>query len=182
VGKGTGMGLSVVHGLVHALGGHILVESTPGKGTAFSILLPLTENQAANTPSPSLSDNSNSTLRGLRIMVVDDELSMTAMLHEFLSMYGAEVTAFNSPVTAWNVFEAQPQQVDLVITDETMPGLSGMHLAERMLKLRADLPIILCTGYSDHATPELAEQAGLAGFFYKPLKINDLLQKIHTII
>jgi len=115
------------------------------------------------------------------IMVVDDELSMTAMLHEFLSIHGAQITSFNSPLAAWHAFELKPNGVDVVITDETMPGLSGMHLAERMMKLRPGLPVILCTGYSNHATPDLAEQAGLAGFFYKPLKIDALLHKIRKI-
>lgn len=182
VGKGTGMGLSVVHGLIHALGGHIRVESVPGKGTAISVLLPLALSAADDEPYTAVQENTGGTLAGLRIMVVDDELFMTAVLQEFLSMHGARITAFNSPLAAWTAFEEQPENVDLVITDETMPGLSGMHLAELMLKLRPGLPVILCTGYSDHATPELAKQAGLAGFFYKPLKMSELIQKIRLVV
>jgi signal transduction histidine kinase/CheY-like chemotaxis protein len=181
VGKGTGMGLSVVHGLVHALGGHIRVESKPGKGTALSILLPLAASEAAADVYTAMPETSAGTLAGIRIMVVDDEAAMTAILHEFLSLHGAKITAYNSPLLAWNAFEQQPQGVDLVISDETMPGLSGMHLAQRMLKLRPELPVILCTGYSAHATPELAEQAGLAGFFLKPLQMSELLQKLRKI-
>lgn len=182
VGKGTGMGLSVVHGLVHALGGHIQVESAPGKGTAISVLLPLALTAASDESYTTALENTGGTLAGLHIMVVDDELSMTAMLQEFLSMHGAQITAFNSPLAALHAFELKPNGVDVVITDETMPGLSGMHLAECMLKLRPGLPVILCTGYSDHATPALAEQAGLAGFIYKPFKIDQLLQQIRKII
>jgi PAS domain S-box-containing protein len=181
VGKGTGMGLSVVHGLVHALGGHIQVESKPGKGTALSILLPLAVTEATADVYTAMPETSAGTLAGIRIMVVDDEAAMTAILHEFLSLHGAKITAYNSPLLAWHAFEQQPQRVDLVITDETMPGLSGMHLAQRMLKLRPELPVILCTGYSTHATPELAEQAGLAGFFHKPLQMSELLQKLRKV-
>jgi len=182
VGKGTGMGLPVVHGLVHALGGHIQVESILGKGTAISVLLPLALTAASDESLINIPVSTGGTLVGLSIMVVDDELFMTAMLQEFLSMRGAQITTFNSPLAAWTAFEHQPHSVDVVITDETMPGLSGMHLAERMLKLRPDLPIILCTGYSDHATAELAEKAGLAGFFYKPLKLNVLLERILLVV
>jgi DNA-binding NtrC family response regulator len=114
-------------------------------------------------------------------MVVDDEIAMTAMLQEALSINGAQVISFNSPLAAWNIFEQESAEIDAVITDETMPGLSGMHLAERMLKFRPDIPIILCTGYSEHATPELAEQVGVSGFFYKPLKMYELLQKLHRL-
>jgi CheY-like chemotaxis protein len=178
VGKGTGMGLSVVHGLVHNLGGHIQVESTMGKGTKISILLPQTVEQTAPENYDEILENTGGTLAGVRIMVVDDEQAMTAMLQEFLGAQGALISAYTSPIAALNAFEEHPEQIDLVITDETMPGLSGMHLAEQLLKLHPGLPIILCTGYSEHATPELAEQAGICGFFYKPLKLNELLSKI----
>ena len=182
VGRGTGMGLSVVHGLVHTLGGHIQVESTMGKGTKISILLPeATEPNTEVTLHDTL-ENTEGMLAGKHIMVVDDELSMTAMLSEFLTIHGAITTTFNSPVAALNDLEEHPDKIDLVLTDETMPSLSGMHMAEHMLKCRPTLPIILCTGYSEHATPELAAQAGLVGFLYKPLNLNDLLHKIHLTL
>lgn len=178
VGKGTGMGLSVVHGLVHALGGHIQVESTMGKGSKISILLPQAVAQKADESFHDTLENTGGTLAGVRIMVVDDEHAMTTVLQEFLTMQGALTSIYNSPIAALSAFEEHPEQIDLVITDETMPGLSGMLLAEHMLKLQPGLPIILCTGYSEHATATLAEQAGLAGFFHKPLQLNELLSKI----
>lgn len=181
-GKGTGMGLAVVHGLMHGFGGHIQVESVVGKSTSFTILLPLVINPAVEETHPVLLQNKSNTLEGLRIMVVDDEIPLSRMLQEALGLHGAQVTSFNSPLDAWSTFEKRPEDIDIVITDETMPGLSGMHLAERMLKLKPGLPVILCTGYSEHATPELAQQAGLAGFFYKPLFVNDLIQKIQSIL
>jgi PAS domain S-box-containing protein len=181
VGKGTGMGLSVVHGLVHAMNGHIQIESILGKGTTFTILLPLSTTSAAHPIDDAMQLGTTEALRGLKIMLVDDDLSMNTMLQEFLSIQSAHITAFNSPIEAMRTFEHNPNAFDIVITDETMPGLSGMHLAELMLRFKPQLPIILCTGYSDHATPELAEKAGIAGFFYKPLKMNELLSKLLTL-
>lgn len=181
VGKGTGMGLAVVHGLAHGFNGHIQVESVPGKGTAISVLLPLVRTTSADEYADTAVESIPVTLAGMKIMVVDDELAMTTMLQEALSINGAQVISFNSPLAAWNIFEQESAEIDAVITDETMPGLSGMHLAERMLKFRPDIPIILCTGYSEHATPELAEQVGVSGFFYKPLKMYELLQKLHRL-
>ena len=185
VGKGTGMGLSVVHGLVHAIGGHIAVESEIGKSTTINILLPLADSLTQHKTQPALrlqnQRDSNDNLAGLRIMVVDDELSMSSMMQEFLLIYGASPIAFNSPLAALAAFENDPALFDIVITDETMPGLSGMHLAARMLQLKPELPIILCTGFSENATPELALQASIAGFFYKPLRVHELKQKIQEI-
>jgi PAS domain S-box-containing protein len=185
VGKGTGMGLSVVHGLVHASGGHIQVESVVGHGTTISILLPLFDSGMADPPAPSAVTalpTQTASLAGLRIMVVDDERSMAAVLHEFFILQGALPVSFSSALDALRAFEASPDSVDIVVSDETMPGLSGMHMAARMLKLRPALPIILCTGFSENATAELANKAGLAGFFYKPLQLNELLRKIQEIM
>lgn len=182
VGKGTGMGLSVVHGLVHASGGHIMVESEVGKSTTINILLPLGRPASPMADKAELSPEPKAdSLAGLSIMVVDDEVSMATMMHEFLSIHDARSVTFNSPLVALSVFEKAPENFDIVVTDETMPGLSGMHLAARMLKLKPGLPIILCTGFSEHATAELAAKAGLAGFFSKPLQMNALLKKIQEI-
>jgi len=176
VGKGTGMGLSVVHGLVLAAGGHILVESNAASGTAFHILLPL------ETSSPRLQDAveaaAEANIKGARIMVVDDELPLARMLHEYLSSYGAQVISFTDPIKALDAFILNADNIDLVITDEAMPGISGMLLAEKLLIVKPGLPIILCTGYSDHAKPETAAKIGIAGFFHKPLSMNELMQKI----
>lgn len=186
VGKGTGMGLSVVHGLVHSAGGHIQVESEMGKSTTISILLPLVEealiyNGTTEATAATTNQTNSSTLTGLRIMVVDDERIISAMLQEFLLISGAIPTPFNSPLDARAAFDANPEAFDFVITDETMPGLSGIHLAEHMLKRKPSLPIILCTGYSDNATPEISLHAGIAAFFYKPLNMPELLLKIGEV-
>ena len=179
VGKGTGMGLSVVHGIVHALGGHITVESEAGKGTAIHILLPLAAHAhdviAEVMPVP---NSSAGVLTSLRIMVVDDEFFMASMLEELLSMHGAQVVTFSKPQEALTAFEREPNSVDLVITDATMPDLSGMDMAQAMLRVRAGMPIILCTGYSETVDANIASQSGLMGFMYKPLEIPKLLSLI----
>ena len=180
VGKGTGMGLSVVHGLVHGLGGHIQVRSSPENGTEFSILLPLDVSDVA--PEVIAEQHLPMNIKGVRIMLVDDELGMLAMLHESLAAQGAELVSFSDPKLALGEFTQHPQRVDLVITDETMPGMSGMALAGCLLAIKPELPIILCTGYSDHANPEMAKQAGIAGFFYKPLKMDELLRKLSSLL
>jgi PAS domain S-box-containing protein len=180
VGKGTGMGLSVVHGLVHALGGHIQILSGTNIGTEISILLPL-DNSTIQTDllaEQSLPVN----IQGARIMVVDDEKAMLAMLHESLSAHGAEVLSFDDPVLALGEFALHQNQIDLVITDESMPGLSGIALTASLLAIKPTLPIILCTGYSDHANPEIAVQVGIKGFFYKPLVMVELLRKIDELL
>jgi PAS domain S-box-containing protein len=180
IGKGTGMGLSVVHGLVHAVGGHIQVESNAVSGTAINILLPLASSDAS--PIERVGNITAVNIKGVTIMVVDDEQSMSTMLHEFLAMQGARVISFTSPILALEAFRQNADSIDIVVTDEAMPGLSGMHLAEHMLKLKPAIPIILCTGYSEHATPDSAAQMGIAGFFYKPLKMNELLLKIQALL
>lgn len=180
IGKGTGMGLSVVHGLVHAVGGHLYVESSAGNGTAFHILLPL-ESTEAGTPEIGGTKH-GACIKGARIMVVDDEHAITTMLQEYLSAFGADIVAFNDPAHALESFIQNSGNIDLLITDETMPGISGMHLAQKFLKIRPVLPIVLCTGYSEHATPESTSEIGIRGFFYKPLDMTELLQKIHELL
>jgi PAS domain S-box-containing protein len=180
VGKGTGMGLSVVHGLVHAIGGHIQVESNEVNGTSFSILLPLATSDSSSIES--VGDAPVCDIKDARIMVVDDEQAMLNMLSEFLAMQGAQVLAYASPILALEAYTLNPESIDLLITDETMPGLSGMHLAENLLRLNPALPVILCTGYSEHATAELAAKSGIAGFFYKPLKMKEILLSVQALL
>ena len=178
VGKGTGMGLSVVHGIVHALQGHIQVVSSKS-GTDMHIFLPVlkTENLEGADKMQCLEDIEHM-LSGLSILVVDDEQAMVLMLEEFLGIHGANVSPFQDSTEALMAFERDPDKFDLVITDETMPTLSGLDMAQSMLRLRPQMPILLCTGYSDHATSEIALKNGIAGFMYKPVDLAKLLQWI----
>jgi len=181
VGKGTGMGLSVVHGLVHKVGGHIHLESIKGHGTTITILLPVAIDQQDNKDNFSLINNHNEDLTGMRIMVIDDEKAIGDMLEELLEIRGAKVDVYTSPVEALKAFEEQPDLIDVVITDETMPALTGIHLAKKMLMLKTDLPVLLCTGYSDNVTEDSIRQDGLSGYFNKPVDIKLLVRKLQEL-
>ncbi len=182
VGKGTGMGLSVVHGLVHALGGHIQVQSNHRDGTTISILLPIVVTESGSESVKLVEAQQSINIKGARIMVVDDERSMTTMLYELMTIFGAEIVAYNDPLQALEDFSSNTSGFDLVMTDETMPGMSGLQLAEQMLKLRPELPIILCTGYSAETIAEKAAAIGVASLFLKPLKMNELLAKVQELL
>lgn len=182
VGKGTGMGLSVVHGILHATGGHVLVESTVGTGTIMKVYLPAAAPD--NTEPDALVEQAaaqHTPLSGMHIMVVDDEQSMAGMLEEMLRLQGADVTAFTRPAQALAAFERTPRNFDLVITDETMPELSGLDMARSMRHIRPDQPVILCTGFSERVDEALAMQNGIAAFLYKPIDIHALLSWIEKI-
>lgn len=182
VGKGTGMGLSVVHGIAHGAQGHIQVESSKDQGSAISILLPLDDLTEATIESTKLASSKSFSITGARILLVDDEPSMAAMTKEYLVTNGAVVDSYTDPILALEAYKNNPHNYDLVITDETMPGLSGMHLAEKILNIKPGMPVILCTGYSEHATPEAAANAGLAAFFLKPVNMSELMQTIYTLL
>jgi len=121
---------------------------------------------------------SKGVLSGLRIMVVDDEESIGVLLKEYLAMYGAQVQFYQSSGNALEAFETNPDVVDMVITDETMPGMLGMDMAKAMLEKKPSLPIILCTGYSEDAIPQSVAAIGIAAFFHKPVRINNLLERV----
>ncbi len=182
VGKGTGLGLSVVHGVVHSLGGHILIDSGTDIGTAVHILLPQSESTKIVEGQAVAGINLDSpVLTGIRIMVVDDEHTMASMLTELLSLHGAVVATFTESPLALRTFQQQPAAFDIVITDETMPALSGMAMSHLMLQQRRDLPIVLCTGHSEHATLETVALAGIAAFMRKPLNIPGLIEHIQKL-
>ncbi|MCI0507743.1 MAG: PAS domain-containing protein [Gammaproteobacteria bacterium] len=182
--QGSGMGLAVVQGVVHTHGGHIMVASAANRGTTMCILLPAIagEEESAFDQADQKSETmEEGMLAGLRIMVVDDEKSLTFMLEELLTMRGARVAAYNHPSDALHAFEQEPQNIDLVIADVTMPELSGLDMAKAMINLRPELPTILCTGYSDHANEDIAKQHGISGFAYKPFEIESLVSLIKKL-
>lgn len=176
-GKSSGMGLSVVHGVVHALGGHVLVSSEIDVGTTMRILLPPAPPTSDAQPPQTAATASmtGEALAAVRILVVDDEHTMASMLGELLTLHGAVVAIHTRPTEALAAFEHNPQGVDLVITDATMPGLSGLDLAKAMLARRPGLPVLLCTGYSEHVNAEIAQRHGIAGFLYKPVRNQQLV-------
>ncbi len=182
VGKGTGMGLAVVHGVVHALGGHIIVESAVGTGSTIRILLPEPAPDAtAKNGEAATGLLQEQALAGLRIMVVDDERAMGSMLLELLDMQGAIPLYFENGKTALAYFQAHRDQIDVVVTDETMPELSGFNMAVEMLKIRPGLPIVLCTGHSDYVDRDMALASGLGAFLNKPLDLAKLVETIKKL-
>ena len=180
VGKGSGMGLSVVHGLLHALGGHVLVASTPGQGSRISILLPPAEQRVTESGQDQIGPAANLPLAGRRIMVVDDEQAICSMLQELLTLWGANAIAFQDSQDALSAFQRYPDAMDLVITDETMPALRGFDMARQMLATRPGLPIILCTGFSTHVSLEGALAAGIHAYLPKPVETGALLEAIQS--
>lgn len=129
-----------------------------------------------------MNNPSQHTERAARIMVVDDEESITLFLLALLGNHGYQVTAFNDPATALDHFEAAPDEIDLIISDQTMPGMTGTEMAARIFARRPALPFLLCTGYSDGVDKLRAQTLGLGGFLHKPYKSSELLTIIKTLL
>ena len=182
IGEGSGMGLSIVHGLVHASNGHITVSTRKNEGTTVSFFLPQVKSEKTNPASHrELKRDSIPRLDDLRIMVVEDEQIILANLNMLLTKCGARVNAYYLPEEALAYFEQEYQNINLVITDESMPRLSGLDLSQKMLKIRPDLPIILCTGYSKHIVQKVAHKTGIAAFLNKPIEFRKLVQIINEV-
>ena len=178
-GKGTGLGLSVIHGIVKNHGGDISVKSTPGRGTIFQVYLPLIEDlELASELEPN-----NGAIRGEeRILLVDDEEQIVAMEQQMLENLGYQVTARTDSQEALKVFSEHPQDFDLVITDMTMPYMTGDQLAQKMLDIEPNIPVILCTGFNEVITEEKALAMGIQKFVMKPVVKNDLATTIRSVL
>ncbi|MFH0997877.1 MAG: response regulator [Pseudomonadota bacterium] len=173
-GEGTGMGLSVVHGIVKRHGGTLSVSSQVDKGTAFQLFFPKTEDMKQDTPE-SLSVVSKG--KG-RVLFVDDEQTLVELVQQILEYLGYEVIARTSAREALELFRSQPDRFDLVITDYTMPHMTGVALAREILNIRPDEPIILCTGFNEMITEKNARSMGIREFIMKPVTINELSKKV----
>ena len=178
VGKGTGMGLAMVHGIVQNLGGSISLESRIGEGTHFSILLPVVE----TAPVPGLEATALIPGGEEHILFIDDEEILNEMGKIMLERLGYRVTASNNSTEALAFFAQQPETIDLVITDMTMPGMTGIELAQRILQIRPEMPIILCTGYSSLISEERAKSLGIKGFALKPMAKKDISTIIREVL
>lgn len=177
-GEGTGMGLSVVHGIVTGLGGVVTVGGAPGKGARFDLYLPVVQ----QAPVPMKRPSSALPVGTERILIVDDEPFQTDMLKHLLGLLGYKGETCNNGTEALALFEKQPGAFDLVITDLMMPGMRGDELAQRMLAVRPDLPIILCTGYGENINAATAEAIGIRAFILKPLTMEVLAQLIRRVL
>ena len=177
VGKGTGLGLSMVYSIVKSSGGSIACDSRVGEGTEFRIILPALEGHAVQeNGSPELTPHGKE-----HILLIDDEEILVELSQTMLERLGYQVTTRRNSLDALTTFQNQPDAFDLVITDQTMPGMTGVDLARRILQIRPEMPIILCTGYSSLITEDKAKAAGIKGFALKPLAkkyIGELIRKI----
>jgi signal transduction histidine kinase len=176
--EGTGMGLSVAHGIIKSHGGLIDVESQVGRGTTFHIYLPKIMPRAkahhqSALPLPSGSE---------RVLLVDDETMLVDMGRQVLTRLGYQVTACTNSVEALQHFQNDPAAFDLVITDMTMPHLTGKELATALLKIKPALPIILCTGFSETITEETAKRIGIKAFILKPIVMSDLAETMRKVL
>jgi CheY-like chemotaxis protein len=175
VGEGTGLGLSLVHAVVADLGGAIDVASKVGEGTTFAIWLPVA-GQAARPVAEVVRDLPRG--NGEAVMIVDDERSLTLFAEETLAELGYEPVGFDSSVAALQAFSANPRRFDLVLTDETMPDVSGTDLAREIRRLRSDIPIVLMSGYSGARLTERARAAGASEVLRKPLVGRDIAESL----
>ena len=159
VNKGSGMGLSIVHGVIHKHNGHIIVESEPGQGSRFRCFFPVIEVFKSQTDKlQSESNEENDSGHGQHLLVIDDEIPITVFLKELFTNAGYRVTAITDSRQAMEYFKGFHSNIDLVITDQTMPGLTGIQLSEKMLEIDSSIPVIICTGFSEQITNELLKQ------------------------
>ena len=178
VGEGSGLGLSVVHGIIESHGGIISVESSKGKGTSFHIFLPVAEAE----PDEEYKREKKIESGTEEILFVDDEEDLVYVTKLRLERLGYRVFATTKSKDALSVFLDEPNRFDAVITDQTMPEISGNMLAKEILSVRPDIPIILCTGFSEVITPEEAAALGIKEFVMKPFDIEEIAVLIRKVL
>ncbi len=174
VGQGSGMGLATVHGIVHEHGGHVLVDTATGRGTSFRVLLPalvgaipgpVADEVPATQPPPRLAG---------RVLLVDDEMLVTGFLRELLEARGLQVTVEHDGEAARERIASEPAAFDLVLSDQTMPRMSGLELARALRALRPGLPVVLLTGHADGLDSDALGAADVVGVLHKPLEPTEL--------
>ena len=179
VGEGTGMGLSVAYGIIRNHGGTITVDSSPEKGTLFQVHLPVFEK-----PEDELVPETLETLPtgSERILFVDDETAVLDLMKQILTRLGYEFELYLDPKIALQSFRANPEKYDLVITDQTMPNMTGRELIKELMSTRSDIPTILCTGFSEQVDENKAKEMGIRAFVMKPVVMRDLAKTIRRVL
>lgn len=179
LGKGTGLGLSVIHGIVKNHGGDISVSSQPGKGTTFSVYLPVIDNIDVETEPVKAA----AAIHGNeRILLVDDEKQIIDIEQQILERLGYKVTPKTDSAEALEEFAALPEKFDLVLTDMTMPKMTGDQLARKLMEIKPDIPVILCTGFNETITEEKALAMGIDKFIMKPIVKDELAKTIRNVL
>ena len=176
-GAGSGMGLAVVHGLVKKCKGDINIESAVGEGTTVEVLFPKTEEAPTLTKKEDQLPTGNE-----RILLVDDDPSIVTMIRQMLERLGYNVKGMTDSPATFEQFKSAPNDFDLVITDMAMPNMSGDNLAAELIKVRSDIPILLCTGHSDTVDEKKAKQIGIKGFAMKPLDMGKLAKAVRAAL
>ncbi len=178
LGEGTGLGLAVVHGIIKGHSGAITVYSEPGKGTVFHIYLPRLEiGEVSKAPSPGAIVGGRE-----KILLVDDEEQLVNVVKGSLELLGYEVTATTRSPEALDLFARQPHYFDLLITDYTMPKMTGIDLAEKIMEIRSDIPIILCTGFSERINEDSVKKTGIRAFTMKPVSLEGIATLIRKVL
>jgi PAS domain S-box-containing protein len=178
LGEGTGLGLSVVQGIVKTHHGAVTVKSEPGKGTVFEVLFPVIEGEMK----PEAAGSEAFPTGNEKILFIDDEESILNLVKKRLEMQGYQVETKNNPVDALELVRSRPDRFDLIITDMTMPMMTGDKLAGEILSIRPDMPIILCSGYSDRIDAEKAAALGIRKYIEKPLNMSDFMVSIRKVL
>jgi CheY-like chemotaxis protein len=177
-GKGTGLGLAVVHGIVKSYRGDIRIYSEPGKGTECRVYLPVIE----RTAEPKIEEAIEPICGGTeRILVVDDEEVIVRMEQMLLERLGYQVTARTASIEALEAFKANPGRFDLIVTDMTMPNMTGIGLAREVKKIK-NIPVIVCTGFSEQINEENFKALGIDGYVLKPLIRRDIAETIRKVL
>jgi len=179
VGEGTGLGLSVVHGIVTDLGGAINIDTRLGQGTAFEIWLPVSGETADSSREQPLDLPRG---HGAVIMIVDDEPSLVALAEEMLAELGYEPIGFNSSTAALHAFRADPKRFDAVLTDEAMPDLAGTELAREILEIAPTIPVVLMSGYGGTQLIQRATAIGINEVLRKPLQLRDIAESLARVL
>ncbi|MCF6248167.1 MAG: response regulator [Desulfobacula sp.] len=180
VGKGTGMGLAVVHGIVKNHHGEIYLNSESGKGTSFTIVFPIVTEKPRHETEEILIEMALP--RKGTILFVDDEATLVDLAKQILEKFGYKVKAMTDPVEALRKFKTNPDYFDLVISDMTMPQMSGVMLSEKLRKIRSDIPIIICTGHSALIDEEKAKEIGISAYAMKPITMVELVKLIQNVL